>query len=380
MSQFITIFDIAFVLLIRLNSKLHHMKKPYLLSIPNFVTLIILVIAVVRAKTFGPTKSFGAGDSYSHIYYDLFCNQYASLVNNIAVDVQCSDISNFASGIVFGIGKFTQEFKNEYKSLGLIHLIVASGTQVNYLFGAVEWVLIQLGVTKKIRYIFFILSCTGLFLLIGFTPPLIRASIFIGIIVTLTTFFGRYIHSFRALIYCLSIILLAFPTLVNSFSLWLSTLASLAIILSNELKNSYIPQPLQDNIMVTILLLPILSQFNSSLNLITIPLNIILAIIIPYLIASLLLCFVPIIGIIFRILSVYSLTFIIAIISSIDNYTSSFLTIKVNKLDQFEIGSYYIFLALILIVIHTYKTLKFNTSNDTAHLVQVKPFFEPNSL
>ena len=355
------------------------MKKPYLFSIPNLITLIILFIAVVRAKTFGTTKSFGAGDSYSHIYYDLFCNQYASLVNNIAVDVQCSDISNFASGIVFGIGKFTQEFKNEYKSLGLIHLIVASGTQVNYLFGAVEWVLIQLGVTKKIRYIFFILSCTGLFLLIGFTPPLIRASIFIGIIVTLTTFFGRYIHSFRALIYCLSIILLAFPTLVNSFSLWLSTLASLAIILSNELKNSYIPQPLQDNIMVTILLLPILSQFNSSLNLITIPLNIILAIIIPYLIASLLLCFVPIVGIIFRILSVYSLTFIIAIISSIDNYTSSFLTIKINKLDQLEIGTYYIFLALILIIIHTYKTHQFNTSNDTVHLVQVKSFFEPNS-
>jgi competence protein ComEC len=346
------------------------MKKQHLFTIPNLITLIILGLALYRASFFKATKTFGS-DGYNDWYYELFCVQNVNVAKALADQVQCSDIANFASGIVFGLGKFTQDFKNEYKSLGLIHLIVASGTQVNYLFSSVEWVLIQLGIHKKVRYVFFVLSCLGLFLLIGFTPPLIRASVFIGIIITLTTFTGRYISALRALIYAMAIILVISPTLLYSLSLWLSCLASLAIILASEFKNSYIPQPLQDNLFVTLLLLPILSQFNTNINLITIPLNIILAIILPYMIGLLLFCFVPVIGFVIRIISVYSLTFIIGFISSVDDYTSQYLTIHVNKLYTQDIVIYYCFVILIFVVLHTYKTLQFNSrAEHTAHLDQ----------
>jgi ComEC/Rec2-related protein len=352
------------------------MKKPYLFSIPNLITLIILGLALFRASYFKASKSFGS-DSYNDWYYELFCVRNVDVARALADQVQCSDIANFASGIVFGLGKFTQDFKNDYKSLGLIHLIVASGTQVNYLFSSVEWILIQLGIHKKIRYVFFVLSCLGLFLLIGFTPPLIRASIFIGIIVTLTTFTGRYISALRALVYAMVIILIISPTMLYSLSLWLSCLASLAIILSAEFKNSYIPQPLQDNLFVTLLLLPILSQFNTNINLVTIPLNIILAIILPYMIGLLLLSFVPVVGILIRVISVYALSFIIGFISAVDDYTSQYLTIHVNKLYTQDIIVYYSFILLILIILHTYKTIQFNSRAEHTARLDQELLFEP---
>jgi ComEC/Rec2-related protein len=346
------------------------MKKPHLFSIPNFITLIILGLSIFRATFFKSSKIFGS-DSYNDWYYELFCIQNIEVARTLADQVQCSDIANFASGIVFGLGKFTLEFKNEYKSLGLIHLIVASGTQVNYLFRAVDWVLIQLGIIKKIRYVFFVISCITLLMLIGYTPPLVRASIFIGIIVTLTTFFGRYITSFRALCYTLSLILIFNPQWLYSLSLWLSCLASLAIIISSEFKNSYCPQSLQDNLMVTLFLLPILSQFNSNINLVTIPLNIILAIILPYLIGVLLFCFIPIVGNLFKVFSVFGLTLIIGVISSINDITSPYFTIHINKLYQQDIIIYYSFILAILIILYTYKTNKFNLQAiDIAHQVQ----------
>jgi ComEC/Rec2-related protein len=335
------------------------MQKPHLFSIPNFITLLILGLSIFRASFFKATKNVGV-DSYNDWYFDLFCVQNIEVYKTFADQVQCSDIANFASGIVFGLGKFTSKFKNEYKSLGLIHLIVASGTQVNYLFGAIEWILIQLGVIKKIRFVFFIISCFTLLMLIGYTPPLIRASIFIGIIVSLTTFFGRYIHSLRALVYTISIILTFNPQWLYSLSLWLSCLASFAIIISAEFKNDYLPQSLQDNLMVTLFLLPILSQFNTSINLVTIPLNIILAIILPYLIGILLFCFIPLLGNIFKILSVFGMTLIVGIISSINDFSSPYFTVHVNKLYQADIIVYYSLILLILLILYTYKTNNFN--------------------
>jgi competence protein ComEC len=346
------------------------MQKPHLFSLSNFITLVILGLSVFRATYFKATKIIGV-DSYNDWYFELFCVQNIEVYKAFADQVQCSDIANFASGIVFGLGKFTTEFKNEYKSLGLIHLIVASGTQVNYLFGAVDWILIQLGVLKKIRFIFFIISCFTLLILIGYTPPLIRASIFIGIVVTLTTFFGRFIHSLRALMYTISIVLVFNPHWLYSMSLWLSCLASFAILISAEFKNDYLPQPLQDNLLVTLFLLPILSQFNTSINLVTVPLNIILAIILPYLIGILLFCFIPIVGNIFKVLSVFSLTLIIGIISSINDFTSPYFTIHINKLNQEDIIVYYSLILLILIILYSYKTNNFNLrAIDKDHLVQ----------
>lgn len=314
------------------------MQKPNLISIPNFILVLMTVVVCYRSWMI-KGQLLGNPSSYSDLYYNLFCSK-----ERVKEVFLCSDLANLSSGVVFGLGNFSAEFKSSFKSLGLTHLIVASGTQVGYLFDAIDWILIKFGVVKKLRFGFFALSCFGLFALIGFTAPLVRASIFLGLVMYFSTFFGRYVNSLRLLIYTGIIMLIIQPSWITSLSYWLSMLACLGLSLASTFKVKYVPKLLMENIWITILLVPIYAILNGQFNVLAIVFNLLLINTIPYLIFILLICLVPYIGFWVSEVVYVVMAEVINLLFWIEDITP-FLNIKLPRIDYLY---YYSILGCIL--------------------------------
>jgi ComEC/Rec2-related protein len=327
--------------------------KNYLWNLPNLILCGILIAVVIRALGYKSTR-ISSGDQYNDWFYTIFCVNNGDLLDKIGNTIQCSDLANFSSGILFGIGKFTQEFKTQIKSVGLVHLIVASGTQVAYLFNIVDWLFIRIGIIKKIRFFLIISSSIILFSLIGFTPPLIRSVIFIGLSTFIVTFLGRSIDGIRSLIYTIILILLFLPNYIYSVSLWLSAIASLSILIANWFKQDNWVDLIIQQLSVTIMLFPILSLFNNNFNFISIIFNVILSSLIPLFMVLLITTVIPIVTIVTSSITVFLIATCLNMLLFIDSLTNSYLNITIHRFTTLDFIIYYSLIAILLGVYNTY--------------------------
>lgn len=326
------------------------MQKPNLFSIPNFI-LFFLVIFVTTKAYFGQKFRTISNNTYSDLYFELFCVNNLETVKSLTV-YNCSDLSNFASGIVFGLGNFSQEFKSEFKSFGIIHLVVASGTQINYLYRLVENSLVTIGIIKKIRFLALLIACLAMSIVIGYSAPIIRASVFVLIITFINTFLGQFLHPLRALGFTYIIMLAFSSSYLISYSFWLSILASLAITLAKNLENDIIPNILIENILVIVFLLPIFSHFGTTFNFLSILLNIALSFVMPYLIIIVFLSLLPILSYYIGFFAVAILAIITNLISAFDTLVGDGLTVQIVRFDNTSMAIYYGLLSLIFCVLY----------------------------
>jgi ComEC/Rec2-related protein len=329
-----------------------------LINKPNiFWLVLVLVITIwvaISAPHFQNYKK--TVQKYESPFLYVFCSPN-SLQQNFNPKVSCNDIANLASGLLVGKGEFSKDFKSQVNNLGLTHIIVASGTQVVYLFTMIEFLLNTIRISKKRRVWIQILCGIALAVFCGFSAPIVRALITVGLSLLVTVYLGRYLNPIRALGYAYVFMLLVRPDWFYSYSFWLSFIASFGLatagLLWPKLESTF-TRNIITNIWITILLLPILLQFQESFNFLGLLLNITLIPFLPFLLVILLVCLFVNGSFWSKELVDVIINTIVAVLNELQSLTSGFLTVKIEKFTTQNLFYFY-FICILLILTLWYK-------------------------
>lgn len=142
--------------------------------------------------------------------------------------------ASLLNGILFGISlKTTKEFYQQLKIVGLLHIVVLSGTNIT-LLSAVVSVFTQ-GFGRLVSCLLTILVIIFFIIFVGPQAPIIRAGV-MGILTLGGIVFGRRNFSLYGLFLSAIFIAIFYPQWLKSLSFYLSYSATLGIILFGEVK------------------------------------------------------------------------------------------------------------------------------------------------
>lgn len=134
------------------------------------------------------------------------------------------------SGIVLGVEDgINSSFKNELKKTGMLHVVVASGSNVVLVAGII-FSLITGFVKKRFAIIFTVFGIFFYAFLTGFDPPIVRASIMASFAFT-AMLLGRQRIAMFSLLFSGWIMLMVSPKLISDIGFQLSFSASFGIIM-----------------------------------------------------------------------------------------------------------------------------------------------------
>ncbi len=132
------------------------------------------------------------------------------------------------NAIVWGVGEGLGVFSYEqFKQVGMVHILVASGANVVFLVEAVVTILAWLTGRKKAIFLGLLIGWWYAFEA-GFGPPLVRGVLFVSLRYV-AVIFGRGFSWTRGLLLILFICFLSDTDLFFSDSLWLSVVAFVGI-------------------------------------------------------------------------------------------------------------------------------------------------------
>jgi len=158
-------------------------------------------------------------------------------------DVFCQALpepqASLLSGIVLGSkSDFPQDFYQNLKKTGTLHVVVASGMNVSLLAGFLLSFLV-LFINRRQAVLITILAIWFYVFLIGFEPPIIRAGI-MGTLVFTALGLGRVKDAFRALVFTGLLMLSIRPSWLFNLSFQLSFASTLGIlVLGQKLKKIF---------------------------------------------------------------------------------------------------------------------------------------------
>jgi competence protein ComEC len=139
-------------------------------------------------------------------------------------------------GILFGISiDSSGYFYEQLKKVGLLHLVVASGTNISILIAIVGSFSGHIG--KRLSILISIIIIIFYIYLIGPQAPNIRAA-FMGILTLVGFMFGRENLAIIGLFLSIIFIGLVYPKWLTSMSLYLSYGATIGMLLFGNIKNS----------------------------------------------------------------------------------------------------------------------------------------------
>lgn len=137
--------------------------------------------------------------------------------------------ASLMNGILFGEDLQTRrEFKDNLKSVGLIHLVVLSGSNITLLSSIISSITLRLGKLSSL-----LCSITGVVLFVWFVgaePPIVRAAC-MAVLASGAIIFGRQNIVLYGLILSLVFIGLIWPDWLTSISLQLSYAATIGILM-----------------------------------------------------------------------------------------------------------------------------------------------------
>lgn len=188
--------------------------------------------------------------------------------------------SSLLNGIIFGIDlKTSKEFYQQVKVVGLLHIVVLSGTNITILITTIGSLLGYFS-----RHLIILITILIVILFILFVrpqAPIVRAG-FMGILTLVSILFGRKNYILYSLFLSLVFIALIFPEWLISLSLLLSYGATLGIIFFGpKVGDSGIVKELKTTISAQIFTAPIIFFFFKQISLIAPLSNILVAPIIP---------------------------------------------------------------------------------------------------
>ena len=186
------------------------------------------------------------------------------------------------AGIVLGAEDgIDLDFKNELKKTGMLHVVVASGSNVILVAGIVFNLITGL-VKKRLAIIFTIAGIFFYAFLTGFDPPIVRASIMASFAFS-AMLLGRQKVAMLSLLFSGWIMLMVSPKLISDIGFQLSFSASFGILLFQRVIHyvvRFVPRIVRDDFATTISAqigaLPFLLIAFGEVNLLSIFINVIL--------------------------------------------------------------------------------------------------------
>lgn len=150
---------------------------------------------------------------------------FTSIINSYLPEPQAS----LLNGIIFGVDlKTTKAFYNQLKVVGLLHLVVLSGTNITLLTAVITKVTEGFG--KPLSIVITVLSTILFIIFVGPQAPVVRAG-FMGILTLVAILYGRKNYVYYSLFLSLIFIAIFWPKWVTSLSLQLSYGATLGIVI-----------------------------------------------------------------------------------------------------------------------------------------------------
>lgn len=175
--------------------------------------------------------------------------------------------SSLLNGIIFGAAiKTNSGFYNEIQRVGLLHIVVLSGANINLLISIVS---ITLGKFSKLTRALIIVPLIVLFVyFVQPQAPIVRAS-FMSTLTLVAFIFGRKNLALYSLFLSFFLILIFWPSWVKTLSLQLSFASTLGIILFNKRSNSYLLDEVRTSISAQIFTVPLVFLHFKSISLIS---------------------------------------------------------------------------------------------------------------
>lgn len=142
--------------------------------------------------------------------------------------------SSLLNGILFGISvKTTKDFYQQLKIVGLLHIVVLSGTNITMLSSVIGGLTENFG--KFISILITILTIIFFIIFVGPQAPIIRAG-FMGILTLVSVIYRRKNLALYSLFLSAVFIALLWPKWLRSLSFYLSYSATLGIILFGQVE------------------------------------------------------------------------------------------------------------------------------------------------
>jgi len=150
---------------------------------------------------------------------------FTSVINSYLPEPQAS----LLNGIIFGVNlKTTKSFYEQLKVVGLLHLVVLSGTNITLLAAMVTKSTERFG--KLMSIVITVLMIIIFIVFVGPKAPVVRAG-FMGILTLVAILYGRKNFVYYSLFLSLVFIALFWPEWLTSLSLQLSYGATIGIVL-----------------------------------------------------------------------------------------------------------------------------------------------------
>lgn len=184
--------------------------------------------------------------------------------------------ADFAKSLIFGDSSLVEkDVKEDFREIGILHVIALSGYNFILILGLVNSSLFFIDTRKRglisIPFGILYLLISGITNLSG-----LRALLFF-ILNTVFTYYGIYISRTKLILFTLVIFLVINPLNVYSLSLVLSYSAYFGIITASRFKGNVIKKLLLEQVTVALFTLPSLVVISSSFNLLSIIINILLS-------------------------------------------------------------------------------------------------------
>jgi competence protein ComEC len=259
--------------------------------------------------------------------------------------------SSLIAGMIFGSKQsLGEKLLEDFKKVGLIHLVVLSGYNLTVIATAIFY-LTSYTNKRKFSLVFALVGILVFAVMVGLSATVVRASI-MALIAIAARYLGRPVLALRTLFLTGFLMLISNPlTLTSDPSFQLSFLATLGLILYSPIihdflttkiyflsRNSVWQEILASTLAAQFFVLPMLTKMTGSISLISFLANLLVSPLVPY--AMLfgfltgLFGFVPFLGIPFAWLSgslAFSITKIIILITEV-GATLPFVTLKIETL------------------------------------------------
>ncbi|MBU1104635.1 ComEC/Rec2 family competence protein [Candidatus Parcubacteria bacterium] len=216
----------------------------------------------------------------------------ASTLRNNLSNATLKKIVQPHAGLLLGLtlgekGYIGRDFYNILVQTGTIHVAVVSGYNVGVLIGFLFPYVILL--KKNLARFFVILVSLIIFVvLVGFSPPVLRASSFF-IVVFWGKLFGRQINGLRLAILCAFVMLFINPNYITDPSFTMSFGAFLGIMLLEKPLSQYVKftfygleESLSTTLAAQIMVFPLVSYYFGNVSLISIFTNFLCLWVVPY--------------------------------------------------------------------------------------------------
>ncbi|MEK7109609.1 MAG: ComEC/Rec2 family competence protein [Patescibacteria group bacterium] len=201
---------------------------------------------------------------------------FTSVINSYLPEPHAS----LLNGIIFGVNlKTTNEFYQQLKAVGLLHLVVLSGINITLLSAMISSSTKFL--SKQLSTLITILTIILFVIFVGPQAPIIRAA-FMGVLTHVAILTGRKNYTLYALFLSLIFILIFWPDWLKTVSLQLSYGATLGIILFGQGKNNnWIIKNLRLTMAAQVFTVPIIFLYFKQISLISPLANLLVAETIP---------------------------------------------------------------------------------------------------